>query len=165
MGRFANIILMTGLMCAGCQSGPVSEASSSRFAILPSQIIDVPAVRLEAAIAHILAYLALEGYTIETYSEELGFINATKPVTHYSSDEEVATSLLEVTIHVKELEAGSEGCNVKVHFVGKDFDRTGAVAALRPIQDDVLYDTFLRRIQAHIRSSKPSQENDTADQS
>lgn len=98
-----------------------------------------------------------EGYTISTSSEELGFVNATREARPFSDEEEIASSLLEVTVHVKEREGG--GCTVKAHFVGKDFDASGIVAALRPVHDSEVYEGFLERIEKDLNPPQISSQD------
>lgn len=151
---FVGVCLLSWLcgLFGSCQSPAAMRAR--RQSNLPRQIIEIPKISSQKAIVCIIDCLKEEGYTIATSSEELGFVNATRTARPFSDEEEIASSLIEVTVHVKELEGG--GCTVKAHFVGKDFDATGIVTALRPIQDSEIYEGFLGRIEHDLN---PPQED------
>lgn len=129
-----------------CQSP--SSMRARRQSHLPKLMVNLPQASAQRAISQVISRLKEEGYTILVSSEELGYVNATRPASPFSDEEEIASSLLEVTVHVKECEGG--GCSVKTHFVGKDFDASGIVAALRPIQDSEIYEGFLERIERDL---------------
>jgi len=114
--------------------------------------VTLPGASAKKAVSCVIARLKEEGYTISTSSEELGFVNATRQAKPFSDEEEIASSVLEVTVHVKECERG--GCIVKAHFVGKDFDSSGIVAALQPVQDAEVYEGFLERIERDLGAAQ-----------
>lgn len=154
MKRFKHLVcalFAAGLFFA-CQGGSSRHSKGSN---LPKQSMSLPQTNPLLAVNELLMHLEKEGYTVTTCSEQLGFINATRPANSFSGEEEVASSLLEVTIHVKAADNG--GSLIKAHFVGKDFDDSGIVTALKPIQDSEIYEGFLRRIQRDIKATNPPQ--------
>jgi hypothetical protein len=117
---------------------------------------DLVSVQPAIALRALVAMLHDEGYVIDNYSEELGFLTAVKQQPDEAIfDQKADFSTLELSAQVQPQDGGSI---IKINFIGKSFDGAGLVTSLVPMDEEGVYEAFFSRLIGRISLPKPAKE-------
>ena len=155
-----SAILGTFLAFSGCHKAPADDTiepyKKRKEVACLKHSKDLAFVQPAMALRALVAMLQDEGYIIDNYREDLGFLTAVKQQPdEVAFDQKADFSTLELSAQVQAQETGSV---IKVNFIGKSFDDAGMVTSLVPMDEEGVYSAFFSRLIGRISLPKPAKE-------
>lgn len=155
-----STILSALLAFSGCHKAPADDTiepyKKRKEVACLKHSKDLLSIQPAVALRALVAMLHDEGYVIDNYSEELGFLTAVKQQPdEVAFDQKADFSTLELSAQVQAQDSGSI---VKINFIGKSFDGSGMVTSLVPMDEEGVYEAFFSRLLGRISLPKPAKE-------
>jgi len=152
--------LLAAFLCA-CHAQPKSDTikpyKRRKEAVCLNHSKDFFNTHPKAAMKALVSMLQEEGYIVDNFSEELGFLTAIKQQPDEAVlDDKADFSTIELSAQVV---AQSEGSVVKINFMGKSFDGLGMVTSLVPMHEDSIYDAFFGKLGKKLNLTKSTKES------
>ncbi len=151
---------MFGAFLCSCHAQPKSDTikpyKRRKEAICLNHSKDFFNIQPKAAMKALITMLQEEGYIVDNFSEELGFLTAIKQQPDEAAlDEKADFSTLELSVQVL---PQNEGSLVKINFMGKSFDHVGMVTSLAPMHEEDVYNAFFGKLSKQLNIAKPTKE-------
>ncbi len=161
MKRLIAQCLVFGALLCSCHAQPKSDTikpyKRRKEAICLNHSKNFSNTQPKAAMKALIAMLQEEGYIIDNFSEELGFLTAIKQQPDEAVlDDKADFSTLELSVQVL---SQNEGSLIKINFMGKSFDGGGMVTSLVPMHEENVYDAFFGKLGKRLNIAKLTKEN------